>query len=292
MRLCRILSVGAVVGAVAALAYLGTPPQSNASSLSATQSVHIGVPPPPLRGGNPELIPKWSVTVAGGYQVDASLFTHTWEKAVVINWTYSNAAVGHAAGTSQVISLPYWPTTAVSLNDFEIIVAGKMRRGETVMETVAVPAPTLTFDIVTGEPTLVPNPVGAREYTYMESTVGRDMILFMRHMSDDPSCLLVGFYDSGDVYRFDPSTEVISLQASSSGSTGVVAPELATRFNYTWSGDHISLGYIYVLNHGVGSDTVVLVDSNRDGTIDSHFVPSGADWAAQGLSDPANYTDW
>jgi len=286
-----IVPLGLVIAACL-LTFLPEEVGEQAQAAPPTSGVHLGFPPNELIGGGPS--PRWSTTTASGHTVKAKLNVHTDYKAIEILWSFTDPITFKPAAARQIITLPYWPTDAIGLSDVEIAVGGKMSRGATVIETVEISTPTLVFDIATGDPTLIPSAVGDRAYVYLESTIGRDMVVWLRNMKYDTSNMLIHFHDSGDVYRLNLATEVLTLQASATPVTGVpYVPELAGTYDEVWGGDNIALGYVYVLNEYGSPDSVVLIDSNRDGDVDSHVVVAdSATWASMGLSDAGNYSDW
>ena len=66
-------------------------------------------------------------------------------------------------------------------------------------------------------------------------------------------------------------------------------PELAGTYNQVLGGDHLTHGYVYVLNEYGAAASVVLIDSDRDGDIDAHVVADSAMWVSMGMGKSSNY---
>jgi hypothetical protein len=280
----------ALLGVVLAVLLLSALPERAVERAQAppppAAGVHMGIPPREIWQGGPH--PRWSTTVASGHTLHVELSVHTWFRAIELRWSCAGSA-----GVAQVVTLPYWPTDAIGLTDDEIVVAGKLRDGETVIETIGIAAPTQVLDATTRDRMWVASPVGARDYVYCEATATRDMVVWLRSMKRDAADLLVHFYDSGDVYRLRLATGELTLQASSTPGRGALhVPELADIYREVWGGDHRSLGHVYVLNEYGSPDAVVLIDGDRDGDIDGSVVADSATWAAMGLGDADRYSDW
>ena len=82
----------------------------------------------------------------------------------------------------------------------------------------------------------------------------------------------------------------------SANGSALVVPELGDEHKTSWAGDHTSLGYVYVFGHVqrvkfTTEKTRILIDSDRNGTIDLHQLVTSADWDNTPLySDKANYS--
>jgi len=236
--------------------------------------------------------------------VEAQMDYYTYEKEVRITWGYDGRAYGNTPPSTQgasaqlplVISTPYWPTVSIRLDEATVAIGGKLRRGGTVIELVEVIPPTPLYDPQSGAYSLETGLVGGRNYIYNEATAGRDMIMHLQKTLHDPSVLLVRFWDSKDMYLIDTNTETIQLVASSQATTNALyIPALDAFYPNAWKGDHLILGYVYVFYNGYdinGSLPTVLMDSDRNGSIESYVVPDQVAWTALGLGDANQFADW
>ena len=120
---------------------------------------------------------------------------------------------------------------------------------------------------------ITPRPLLAVDAVYNDAVVGKDMVRVMFHVRGaQPPAALVQFHDSRSLYRCSlvaPYTWTLLYDSQTE-------PGLASDFNVYVSGDHAAHGYAYILGqeYGVANQAwpLVLLDSDRDGAIDDHFV--------------------
>ncbi|MBK8178026.1 MAG: hypothetical protein IPK67_03845 [Planctomycetes bacterium] len=218
----------------------------------------------------------------------------TEERRINIAWTQ----IGSGAHYSQEVALAFWPTACTSLADGKsLCIAGKERLGNTRIQKLTFDAP-LVFTSTTGLSVLVPAPIAAEEALYNEATQGRDLVRFMTQQRGVSDRLLLQFYDSGDIYSLDigsaPQDPPYQLIAKASGATTppvMLVPQLANPYSQLWTGDHQVHGFLYVLCFPSSElvDPLVLMDGNRDGTLDGSILASGGLWVSMGFSNGLSY---
>jgi hypothetical protein len=228
--------------------------------------------------------------------VRASVELDSGERRIEVEWRYSPSATflfEDSVRQSQTRSTTYWPTAVEVIGSDRILVAGKdPETGATLIETWTLRAP--KFEVPPPTPELWPQPDLAAEVAlvHRSATADRDIVRAMLAVRGKPSSVFVHFYDSRDLYEFDWSApqKPMSLVLSAKSQ-----PLLSTDgWNSCWGGDHKTHGFVYVFAELDCVPTVpslVLVDSNRDGVVDSHGMDL-AKFHELGLAKGEEYTEY
>lgn len=256
---------------------------ASASSTARGAEVHQGSPPIELWG----LEKRPQVLVIGEYL--GTVEYHTADESLSIRWRASSDSPAFALG-SQQIPLSYWPTAVVRTSPSQICVAGKRAGGATVIEEFSFGPP------IFGPDGFGNNAVAPRVVTkvYDAASAGRDMVAFMFADLSDEDRLFVQFWDSRDVYRLDRRSGALELAyARAPGARAPHARELGLHLGRAFFGNHVDLGFLYGLRLSCseGSGVLLLIDGNRDGTLDTHLHLTSAQWAAMDLSNAAHYVE-
>ncbi len=198
-------------------------------------------------------------------------------------WKYTGELASHGWQLShQTEATAFWPTEVASLGGNRLAVAGKARRtGHTVLHVWTMDPPSSIpppgVEVGTGE-TLFPELaliVTDRDLVYDAAVPGRGLVQFMFANHGAPDEIFVQFWDSRDLYLLDMNTNDLSLVLSSSRGHGVPwVAALANDYEHRFSADHSAQGYVYVMAPAYESsdsapDTLVLIDADRDGDLDS-----------------------
>ena len=137
---------------------------------------------------------------------------------------------------------------------------------------------------------------GATEkVVYDDKVVGQGLVYFMFKNRKSSDSLFVQFYDSRDLYELDVATDTLTrVLCSTAGESDCdVEPGLSRGFAYQFSGNHADLGYIYVLTgdvvDNVTTSGLLIIDSDRNGTIDKTMQIVAADWGVYGLGSKTSY---
>jgi len=269
--------------------------------------------------------------IRNGYQ-EGRIRTNALDRWVVINWTASpiaNQAPNYSLQWSsqhnafgnnkaqdgfQEFSTRFHPTANCVIDSSRILVGGITPAGRTIIEewtlgwpeAMPTPVTSTTTGIVSVAVALVT--VTDTRRLFDADEVGkkyvRNLCEIRRADAPTESCI-VQFHDSNDVYELNLGDSNMKLLASASISTGPLGlvVGLGAKDHYgVWFGDRLGVGYTYrlVRGHKVGPlpatgsspPTVILVDGDRNGTIDSVLQLAAAEYQAQGWSDLANYASW
>lgn len=254
------------------------------ASAAATQdpAVHLGLPPKEL----------WPAARRAGWEagdLTAVLHADTPDKALVIHWRHRPSG----AALEQRIALAYYPTTAILLAPGTLLVGEKNPRGATLVQAIDFQPPS-AFAMAGGGTALVANPITAIRTLYDESTPRRDMVRRLVVNRADPGRAFIWFADSSDLYSLELDTELLELVASPQAEAGALhIPDLADPFTRIWARNHAALGFVYVFDNEFAEhrDPLVLMDTNRDGQLDSFAVTDGPTWVSLGLDDPQQYLE-
>lgn len=288
----RQIAIGRLLAATLCLLLTATAPVYATGPLGHANpaDIHQGVPPNNLRGGQGDSLWRTDLDIKGRMRIDCV------EKKLLITWRYNYIV------EEQELALPYYPTTAIRKVHADpgkdmLCVAGKLEDGTTVVELITLQQPRFLLSYPTGTVYIRNQSVSTRRYIYHDSVEGRDMIRLIRSMSHNPELLLLKFEDSGALYTVDINTRSISAEASVDGVDGSLSiPLLANFYGGMWTGNHNTLGDVYVLVPSLeilsGATPIVLIDSDTDGDIDSYLTPNQAEWDTHGLSNANNFTDW
>ncbi len=248
----------------------------------------------------------------------------TWTSSAIANqqpaWTaqwsqQDNALDGNRAqGGAQEFSTRYFPTASCVLGPDALLIAGITPGGSTVIErwNLAWPSPMPVPMVnpqtgVTSVSVALPSRTSSKRL-YDADVVGRRYVrslCALRRQSGAPTECLVQFYDSNDLCSLDLASGQVTLLASAVSASGVLGlvPGLQPKnHSYIAFGDRISVGYKYTLGRGMkflpvpgnpnAPPVVVLVDTNRDGTIDAVLQMTELEYAQQGWANLSNYENW
>lgn len=254
------------------------------------QAVHLGVPPvgAQSRAGFTYLRP--TANFRAGLRLDCT------GKRVSIGWEYSAIADFTDAEliddyANQVVPVGYWPTYVEVVDSATILVAGKQRNGNTKIERWIVATPVVAQLVGGGGYSIDVQPVSDIEVLYDEAVVGKDMVRTMFRVRGKPASALVQFYDSGDLYEMDWGTPPHALTAVLATTA---EPALSQSYNAYDAGDHASLGYVYVWAENVNyfsTPALVLVDADRNGSIDARHSMTWQQYHAAGLDSASAYIE-
>lgn len=201
--------------------------------------------------------------------------------------SYKSGPAGHLDKKDQVFPVRYWPTAAVKLSDGSFCVAGKgSRNGNTIVELWQFDPPSASAS--PWKPTVI----RSVDEIYSELTTGRSIVTNMVPMWGGSSqALLMKFYDSKDVYSLTLAG-AYSLVASQTSHPNVQVASLLSETDAAWARELVGGGYVYCFLKGGIQDLqtpsmVLLIDSDKNGTIDSATTLSGAQFVAAGYDTPS-----
>jgi len=290
-----------------------------AGSAPAVVSAQSGFPSSPaLPAGCPsvELWQNGSPKSAFGADIRRRIFCRTPQKLVELEWRQTSQplptnAVPENTRTSikEVFATSYWPTFVQLIDSYHWCVAGKGRNGDVVIESwtfaptipLGTPAPSVIehFLIGSSEPyyywTLPPRIAVSEIQRAVATSTGLVRALFRDPASNQH--VYVWYDGSRSVCRVNLSTGSLAPVAAPVASTGILGvPQLSGNYDTVWSADYAQHGFCLILTQtspsGVGSalNTLVLIDANRDGKLDSASELTGPAWSAGGWDNPANIT--
>lgn len=206
---------------------------------------------------------------------------------------------------SETFATSYWPTYVQQLDNNHWCVVGSGRGDEVVLEYWTFgsthggsPAPSIISYLEAGstEPqyswTLPPRIRVTEILRDASSTTGLVRALFRDPAS--PLSVLVWYDGSRALARRDLLTgQMTALAAPTIGAAPLVAPELTVNFDSFYSADLQGKGYCYffmlrnIQSVSATTGLLVLVDSNRDGVLDSSAALTEALWESGGWGDPS-----
>jgi len=255
---------------------------------SVSADVYVGEPPPELWGSSKDRVAVSMTGFTGLIRYETS------GKTISIEWRQklSDSVYTTHRGV-QELALPFWPTDVVRIAPLRFCVAGKKRNGATVIQEFALGHPVLTTDLEGNA--RVHAPVTSIETIYDEVAEGRDMVTHMFLDLASGTDLFVQFWDSNDVYHLDPATGLLTIAFSAIPLQGTPdTAELAKPFRRSFGGrEHATLGFVYGLHSPdqPSLNCLLLVDSDRNGVLDTSMVLTPQEWKDLGMSDGANYDD-
>jgi hypothetical protein len=290
------------------------------SATACTSSVVAQLTPPSALPARPPSAPPPRVchsegaTIKFGDDIYRDLYVRTLDKVVSFEWRWvtpnDHSPTNMKAHTSEEFATKYWPTIAAVGRD-RMFVGGKGEDGATILERwvfeskeAGHPAPSveLTCGALGAESpryewTLPPR-THVDEIVRLppESPQGLIRDLFSSLRSKERVFI---YYDgSSELYELDLATRSQTLRASPTGtSSSLKVPELCNDYRRCWAADYAQQGYCYFfapdMEHGVDSRRpvprlLVLIDSDRDGRIDSSKLVSAKEWAEY-WGDTANF---
>jgi hypothetical protein len=210
-------------------------------------------------------------------------------KRIQFRWALGNAQ----AIRGQSMATSYWPTTVMVIRATNtLIIAGKRRNGNTVIEQWTINKPSVVYPVGGGLPQIQLGTVEDITTLLDEASQGRDMVVRLLEKPGQPQVVLAQFYDSRSIYALDFSAvqTTCTLVASATGGPGALAfSQCARPFHLWWSANHITEGYVFVFVDDEEQKSYVLRDTNRDGALDGQCVVTAADWIANNWHSASSY---
>lgn len=231
---------------------------------------------------------------------------------VDLDWRYSDPELptiavpnNTQATASEIFATAYWPTYVQVIDKSHWCVAGKGRGDTLVLEywTFAstgaggAPVPSILGHVSPGNPPewswILPQRSRASEILRTDSThTGLIRALFRDAGSAQHVYI---WYDGTRTFcRVDLASGVVTPQAAPSTLAGAITvTSLSNGYDTFYCCDYQNKGYCYFfVDHepstsGQLNQPVVLVDSNRDGIVESSVLISASDWVANGWSNYA-----
>ena len=221
-----------------------------------------------------------------------SIRANTLSQEVVLEWWAGGSSLVQSA--TQRISCDYWPSAVAFGNAGELLIGGRDRLGVSTIESVLLADPVVLIDPTTQKPRLAPLPPRARNIGYQEDSPTRGMPIAL---SADPLSVgnvLAYFLQDHGIWRVDMATGLAEEVASPAPvSNGMQVDALAPRLAYFHVEKHADSGVVYSLGSISDDRSVVLLDSDLDGRIDSDFVQSMEQpnplWELLDLGNPDKY---
>tara|TARA_R110002073_G_scaffold185344_1_gene343922 strand:+ start:253 stop:1173 length:921 start_codon:yes stop_codon:yes gene_type:complete len=220
-------------------------------------------------------------------------------------WDADGEPQGVISNVRHSWSVSFFPTDVARVDDSTLLVAGKLRGTETVIELWKFKWPSTMPPVTTNsngdavvkaaEPRLV-----SRKEIYRGDDQGRRVVSKLIMMRGGDDLALIQFDDLDAVFTLNLTTGALTLIASPTGGTPLgLVHGLADKHPFIWSAEHSTAGHIYVMgSHRVPwataevlPDALVFVDSNRDNVIDHVDVVSVADWDASIYGKASNYVN-
>lgn len=231
---------------------------------------------------------------------------------VDIEWRYANPELPTVAIpnniksiTSETFATGYWPTYVRVLDSYHFCVAGKGRSDSVVVEQWA-------FANTNAEGNPAPSVLGLRsvqapQVVYSWTLPPRNQVTeVIRADSSQTGLVRALFRDPGDIQHvfvwYDASRAMCRVDLTSGASVtnalptpqagALTVPQLTNAYDSCYSADYQDKGYCYFFSQrtmpvsGSGSVTLVLIDSNRDGLIETSLQVTPGDWVTGGWSDP------
>ena len=271
----------------------------------------VGLPPSPIPEGCPDirLWQEGTPTTNFGNGVVRTVQTNTVNRNIGLEWRLCNPPLPSPSVPqntrsilSELFATPYWPTCAMVIDNYHICVAGKSRTGDVVLEhwtfgsttAMGVHAPSVMSYVPAGSPTnpqyswsLPPRNTVSEVLRASSSQTG--LVRALLHDPGSTQHVFVWYDESRSVCRLDLSTGVSVVCAAPAAQAGsLTAPQLSAAFDTFTSGDYAGKGYcLFFTQQTVSADgsvspALALIDSNRDGTIDSCTTITSTAWVSDG----------
>jgi hypothetical protein len=257
-------------------------------------SFRTGLPPAEVASQRRALVlrsedERGLVTVLGSVQPS--------RREVELEWRYfvGPPAEGRMTTTSSRIAFDGIPTALAALDDGVLIVAGEGRDRRTRLERIDLGPAEIdaqTPSVRAGEPI-------ARRTLWECDAPGRRVIAHLARLPGEGAPRLAALmWDSPEVVAFDLEAKTCSRLAAlhASGEVGVLeVPELASTYHTLSVRNHRRHGYVLLLGTAafdvVREDdrTLVLVDGDRNGTLDRRMLLDAEGWIREGFADEESY---
>ena len=278
------------------------------ANLVAAQLIPPSAPPvippaaPPVR-----LWHHGGATIKFGDDIFRDLYIRTLDKVVTFEWRWVTphdaSPMNVKAHTSEEFATSYWPTI-VAVGRERMFVGGKGEDGGTILErwtfdskstaghfapSVELACGALGTESPHHEWTLPPRKL-VEEIVHLAPGSPQGLIRDLLPSLKSTERLFIYYDGSSEVYEVDLATRAQMLRASPMGTApSLKVPELSRDYNRCWAADYTQQGYCYFfapdLEHGMDtgrppSGLLVLIDSDRDGRIDSSKLISANEWAS------------
>ncbi len=215
--------------------------------------------------------------------------------------------------TTQEFVVDFHPTAACVISNDAILVGGINEAQETIIQRWDLVWPD-SMPVLKVDPNTGISQVGVamvncsvKKVIYKDTVAGRNLVrdlCWIRKADTRNTCSLVQFDDSGDLYSLEMYTgalQLLSTHEDASGTLGMISGLVGPTQRSVAYRDHATVGYTYTLSRldrsgrhlsvdlaGIPS-YVILVDNNRDGTIDTYLELNGAEYISQGWRDMGSY---
>jgi hypothetical protein len=217
-----------------------------------------------------------------------------------------NAINGHKYEVGQQqFGTFFVPTATCVVDKSYLLVGGLSRQGKTIIEKwelswpMEIPAPVIDLETgLSSVPVVLPS-LGTKTRIYAEDVPGRTWVrnLCGLRRQGQAAEALVQFYDSNDIYTIDLATGHLTFLATAGSGATFTIPALTNHkyvaINY---GDRSGIGYSYSFVRGYADQTtvptVILIDVDRNGSIDNFLELNDAEWNSQGWSQQSNYANY
>ncbi|HED66114.1 MAG TPA: hypothetical protein ENJ09_11235 [Planctomycetes bacterium] len=209
---------------------------------------------------------------------------------------------------SQLVQVSYHPTACSKLDDTTLIVAGMDVGGRTIVErwdlAWSAPLPDVSLDPdshVSSVPVVLPS---VRRTTILDRRGGPRYvtgICGVRRPVGAAVQAVVQYAKPNDIYLLDVADGSEVLLASSSGAPGILTGIRALtgpanrNHNQIEVLEHSTRGYLYRFwrtRLEPGQKILVLVDANKDGSIDDFLELTPGQYTSQGLDNLRNYDEF
>lgn len=269
------------------------------------------VPPTLPPGAPPVTVWQHSVPDTQFDSINRDVKCRTLDKIVSLEWRYRSPDVPNAITVvdhnSEVYATRYWPTYVIPADSYHLCVAGQSTSGATILERwsfatqsgIGTPAPSVVtyYSECSSQPhyawTLPPR-VQVDQVLSLPAGSSQGLVRALFPNLKTANKLYVYYATSREVYSVDFHTQAQTLVASPSGTTGSLqVASLTQNYGRFWSADYTNRGYCYFFcPFYLASDTptgcLALVDSDRDGFIDTALVISANDWVTGAWWDATN----
>lgn len=279
---------------IAALTYIG-PAVASATQGGGWQP-YLGIPQVELQGlfGKPAQVIEFST---GAREFSGAVHVDTASKLIKVDWYEKNSEYV----VTQEFAVAYWPTDACALaNKQDLVVSGKERFGDTVIERWTLSPPQLLYQGVPGAGghyIWTPATIASIDTLYNASIQGQDMVYNAAADRSSSSRVYVTFWDSKELCLVDfTDLQQVTISRIASPTSGalLLQPELANLAyrEMFWSANHSVYGYVYVLNApDTEQEPIVFQDTDRDGVMDSSLALTPGQWSSLGFADGTAYVE-
>jgi hypothetical protein len=257
---------------------------------------YTGIPPVELQGlfGKHQQVLEFST---GAREFSGAVHIDTAEKVIRVDWYEKNSEYV----ASQALAVAFWPTDAcVLVNKQDLIVSGKERFGDTVIEKWELDPPQLLYQGVPGgggHYIWTPATIANIDSLHNASVQGQDMVYNAAPDQFSSNRVYVTFWDSKELCLIDfANPQQVSITRIAAPSSGALLqqPEL-TFLAYRemfWSANHSVHGHVYVLNAPhTEQEPIVFFDADRNGVMDSSLALVADQWSSMGLADGTAYIE-